>query len=66
MKASPVRQVSVTSIAPDVMAIADVWRIDRISDGKPVTSYSGTMSTLVRRDGRWMIVAFANAPQPEP
>lgn len=66
MKASPVGKVSVAPLADDIMTIAGVWRIDRVNDGKPVVSYSRNMSTLVKRDGRWMIVGFANAPQTAP
>ncbi len=66
MKASPVGKVSVLPLANDIIAIAGVWRIDRMNDGKPVVSYSRNMSTLVKRDGRWVIVAFANAPQSAP
>ncbi len=66
MKASPVGKVSVLPLANDIIAIAGVWRIDRMNDGKPIVSYSRNMSTLVKRDGRWMIVAFANAPQTAP
>ena len=66
MKASPVGKVSVVPLADNIIAIAGIWRIDRMNDGKPVVSYSRNMSTLVKRDGRWMIVAFANAPQTAP
>lgn len=66
MKASLVGQVSAVALANNILAIAGVWRIDRVSEGKPVVSYSRNMSTLVKRDGRWVIVAFANAPQAAP
>lgn len=66
MKASPVGKVSVMQLADNIIAIAGIWRIDRMNDGKPVVSYSRNMSTLVKRDGRWVIVAFANAPQTAP
>ncbi len=66
MKASPVGQVSVVTLANNIIAIAGVWRIDRVADGKPVVSYSRNMSTLAKRDGRWVIISFANAPQTAP
>lgn len=66
MKASLIGQVSAVALANNIITIAGVWRIDRVSEGKPVVSYSRNMSTLVKRDGRWVIVAFANAPQTAP
>lgn len=66
MKASLVGQVSAIALANNIIAIAGVWRIDRENEGKPVVSYSRNMSTMVKRDGRWVIVSFANAPQTAP
>jgi hypothetical protein len=66
MKASPVGQVSVVTLANNVIAMAGVWRMDRMNDGKPVVSFSRNMSTLVKRDGRWVITSFSNAPQTAP
>ncbi len=66
MRASLVGQVSVVTLANNIIAIGGVWRIDRVSEGKPVVSYSRNMSTLVKRDDRWVIVTFANAPQTAP
>jgi len=62
-KASPVGKVTVVKVADDILAIAGVWRLDRVENGKPVTSQSRNMSTIVKRGGRWLIVSFANAPQ---
>ncbi|MDP2358177.1 MAG: DUF4440 domain-containing protein [Beijerinckiaceae bacterium] len=65
-KASPVGRVSVVQVSDDTLALAGVWQIDRVEKGKAVSIQSRNGSTIVKRDGRWMIVSFSNSPHRAP
>jgi uncharacterized protein (TIGR02246 family) len=63
-KATPVGNISVVTVADNVMAVSGIWQIERIVDGKTVTGQLRNSVTLVKRDGRWLIASFANSPRP--
>jgi uncharacterized protein (TIGR02246 family) len=63
-KATPVGKVSVLMIADNVMTVSGIWQVERTVEGKTVTGQSRNSVTLVKRDGRWLIVSFANSPRP--
>jgi uncharacterized protein (TIGR02246 family) len=63
-KATPVGNVSVVTVADNVMAVSGIWQLDRTVDGKTVTGQLRNSVTLVKRDGRWLIASFTNAPRP--
>ena len=63
-KATPVGQVSVVVVTDNVMTVSGIWQVERTVDGKTVSGQLRNSVTLVRRDGRWLIAAFANSPRP--
>lgn len=64
-KATPVGKVSVLPVAENVLAVSGVWENERTVDGKTVITQARNSVTLVRRDGRWVLVSFSNSPRPQ-
>lgn len=63
-KATPVGRVSAAVVAENVLAVSGVWQNERTINGKVIVTQARNSVTLVKRDGRWMIISFANSPRP--